>query len=252
MVASPFFRRPWFYGLCALGLLPVAFAVYRMRVARLHAHYVGMFTERTRVARELHDTLLQGMSGVAMQLRSIRARLDKLPAAPEDPRRDLERLQDTVTRCLEEARRAVWDLRDQGRRDSALGPALARFARRLFKPVRTAYDLKIDGPPRHLPNAVEDELFRIAQEALRNAVAHAQATLVRIRLCYDLETVTLTVSDDGVGFDPGASHPEQHGHFGLAGLHERAAKIGARLEVRSAPGTGTTIEVVAPAPGGPA
>jgi len=188
------------------------------------------------------------MSGIAMQLRSIRARLDKLPGAPDDPRHDLERLQDTVTRCLEEARRAVWDLRDQGRRDSALGPALARFARRLFRPVRTAYDLKIDGPPRHLPNAVEDELFRIAQEALRNAVAHAQATLVRIRLCYDVDTVTLTVSDDGQGFDPGASHPEERGHFGLAGLHERAEKIGATLQIRSAPGTGTTVEVVAPAP----
>ena len=246
-VAAPLYRRPWFYGLCALGLLPIAFGLYRVRVARLHAHYVGMFSERTRVARELHDTLLQGMSGIAMQLRSIRARLE---SAPEGPRRDLERLEDTVTRCLEEARRAVWDLRDQGRRDSALGPALARFARRLFRPVRTAYDLKIEGPPRHLPNAVEDELFRVAQEALRNAVAHAQATLVRIRVCYDVDTVTLTVSDDGVGFDPGTSHPEERGHFGLAGLHERAAKIGARLEIRSAPGTGTTIEVVAPAPGG--
>jgi signal transduction histidine kinase len=116
--------------------------------------------------------------------------------------------------------------------------------------VRTAYDLKIEGPPRHLPNAVEDELFRIAQEALRNAVSHAQATLVRIRVCYDVDTVTLTVSDDGVGFDPGTSHAQEHGHFGLAGMRERAAKIGARLEVRSAPGTGTTVEVVAPAPGG--
>jgi signal transduction histidine kinase/ligand-binding sensor domain-containing protein len=249
-VAAPLYRRPWFYGLCALGLVPLAFGLYRLRVARLRAHYVGMFTERTRVARELHDTLLQGMSGIAMQLRSIRARLDKAPAGPDDPRRELERLQDTVTHCLEEARRAVWDLRDQGRRDSALGPALARFARRLFRPVRTAYDLKIDGPIRQLPNAVEDELFRIAQEALRNAVTHAQATLVRIHLCYDVEAVTLTVSDDGVGFDPGATHPEERGHFGLAGLHERAAKLGATLAVRSAPGTGTTIEVVAPAPGG--
>jgi signal transduction histidine kinase/ligand-binding sensor domain-containing protein len=247
VVASPLYRRPWFYGACALGLVPIAFGLYRVRMARLHAHYVGMFTERTRMARELHDTLLQGMSGIAMQLRAIRSRLD---SAPEGPRRDLERLEDTVTRCLEEARRAVWDLRDQGRRDSALGPALARFARRLFRPVRTGYDLKIEGPPRHLPNAVEDELFRIAQEALRNAVAHAQATLVRIRVCYDVDTVTLTVSDDGVGFDSSTSHPEKSGHFGLAGLHERADKIGARLEIRSAPGTGTTVEVVAPAPGG--
>jgi signal transduction histidine kinase/ligand-binding sensor domain-containing protein len=247
IVAAPLYRRPWFYGLCALGLVPIALGLYRVRVARLHAHYVGMFTERTRMARELHDTLLQGMSGIAMQLRSIQARLTD---APEGPRRDLHKLEDTVTRCLEEARRAVWDLREEGRRDSALGPALARFARRLFRPVRTAYDLKIEGPRRQLPNAVEDELFRIAQEALRNAVAHAQATLVRIRVCYDVDTVTLTVSDDGLGFDPGNSQPGERGHFGLAGLHERAAKIGAKLEVRSAPGTGTTIEVVAPAPGG--
>jgi signal transduction histidine kinase len=249
-VAAPVYQRAWFYVACALGLVPLAFGLYRVRMARLHAHYVGMFTERTRMARELHDTLLQGMSGIAMQLRSIRARLDGAGAS-EGPRRDLDRLQDAVTRCLEEARRTVWDLRDQGRRDSALGPALARFARRLFRASEARYDLQIDGPPRQLPNAVEDELFRIAQEALRNAAAHAQATLVRIGLRYHADQVVLTISDDGVGFDPEAGDPQARGHFGLAGLRERAAKIGAQLEIRSAPGTGTTVEVTARAEGTP-
>jgi signal transduction histidine kinase len=216
-------------------------------VARLHARYVGMFTERTRVARELHDTLLQGMSGIAMQLRSIRTRLEP-SAVNEGARRELERLQDTVTQCLEDARRVVWDLRER-RRDSALGPALARFARRLFRTTAATYDLEIAGPARHLPNAVENELFRIGQEALRNAVAHARATRVRLRLCYQEERVVLTISDDGVGFDPAATRAEASGHFGLAGLRERAERIGARLEVRSAPGAGTTVEVDAPAGG---
>jgi signal transduction histidine kinase len=252
-VAAPIYRRAWFYLLCALGLLPVGLGLYRIRVARLHAHYVGMFSERTRMARELHDTLLQGMSGIAMQLRSVRAKLGNEPGnatggAPEGAERDLERLEDEVTRCLEEARRAVWDLRQgEGRRDSALGPAVARFARRLFRGTSISHDLQIDGPPRQLPNAVEDQLFRIAQEALRNAATHARASAVRIGLRYDDRQVVLTISDDGVGFDPNADEPHARGHFGLAGLRERAAKIDATLQIRSAPGAGTTIEVTAPA-----
>jgi signal transduction histidine kinase len=125
---------------------------------------------------------------------------------------------------------------------------VARFARRLFRAAGAGYDIKIQGPARHLPNAVEDELFKIAQEALRNAVAHAQAHLVRVRLCYDVDRVTLAVSDDGVGFDPATTDAEARGHFGLRGMRERAARIGATLAVRSAPDTGTTVEVVAPAP----
>jgi signal transduction histidine kinase/ligand-binding sensor domain-containing protein len=243
VIAPPFYRRYWFYAGCALALLPLAVLLYRARVARVRAQVAVMFAERTRVARELHDTLLQGMSGIAMQLASIRGRLAD---APEEPRRELAQLQDTVAQALEETRRVVWDLRNRGESGGDLGPALSRFVRRLGRSSSAACSARIEGSPRHLPHAVEDELFRIAQEALRNAVKHAQASHIEARLRYDADKVVLTIVDDGRGFAAEAAGAEARGHFGLLGMRERAARVGATLALRSAPGQGTTLEVVVP------
>ena len=244
-VAPPMYSRPWFYGLCALALVPIAFGIYRLRVARLRAQYAGMFAERSRVARELHDTILQGMSGIGLQLHAIRAQLSR---APEQSERQLDELQETVGRCLEETRRVVWDLRGRAETGGDLGPALSRFARRLFKDGATRCEVEVRGKPRHLPHVVENELFRIAQEGLRNASAHASAQRVRVQLGYQPDQVTLTIADDGQGFlVAGADQSaEARGHFGLRGLRERAAQIGARVNLRSAPGQGTTVEVTVP------
>jgi ligand-binding sensor domain-containing protein len=238
-IGAPFYRRYWFYLACALGLAPIGLLLHRARVARLRAQYVVMFAERSRVARELHDTLLQGMSAVAIQLNGIRMRLTE---GPEGPRRDLELVQDTVTRCLEETRRVMWDLRDRGGGGGDLGAALQRFARRISQGSGVACGFAIEGAPGHLPHAVEDQLFRIGQEALTNAVKHAQANKIEGRLHYEGMNVTLTVSDDGRGFDPAV--PPGDGHFGLVGMRERAEAIGARFQLQSTVGGGTTITVV--------
>jgi signal transduction histidine kinase/streptogramin lyase len=241
VIAPPLYRRPWFYLLCGVVLLPLSVLVHRTRMARLHAQYVVMFAERSRMARELHDTLLQGMSAVSMQLNSIRARLSD---APEGPRRELELVQDTVTRCLEETRRVVWNLRERGAGGGDLGAALTRFARRIAQGSTATCEVRVDGSPAHLPHAVEDQLFRIGQEALTNAIKHAKAKRIEAVLNYHAERVSLTISDDGQGFDPAASPGPDH--FGLVGLRERAAAIDARLDVRSTPGGGTTVTAEVP------
>jgi signal transduction histidine kinase len=152
-------------------------------------------------------------------------------------------VQDEVTRCLEETRRAVWDLRDRGVGGGDLGPALARSVRRLCQAASVPAQVHTVGKARHLPHAVEDDLFRIGREAVTNALKHARPTRLEVRLAYEAERVTLTVTDDGAGFAPEAVPAE---HFGLLGMRERAARIGATLEVRSAPGEGTTVQVVLP------
>jgi signal transduction histidine kinase/ligand-binding sensor domain-containing protein len=238
VITPPLYRRPWFYLLCGALLVPLSVLGHRARMARLRAQYVVMFAERSRMARELHDTLLQGMSAVAMQLNSIRARVSD---GPEGPRRELELVQDTVTRCLEETRRVVWNLRERGASGGDLGTALGRFARRLTLDLPVTCEVRVEGSPAHLPHAVEDQLFRIGQEALTNAVKHSGAKRIDATLNYQVQKVTLTISDDGQGFDPAASAGPDH--FGLVGLRERAAAIDAALDIRSTPGGGTTVRI---------
>jgi signal transduction histidine kinase/streptogramin lyase len=241
-LAAPFYRRTWFFAACGLAGLALAIAGYRVRVARLRAQYVLLFSERSRMARELHDTLLQGLSATALQLSGVRAEGRDLP---ESLQRDLALMQETISRCLQETRQAVWDLRERSSgRPAELASTLERMVQRLCGPRGVKGSFVAQGTPAPLAHPVEDELFRIAQEAVSNALQHAGARAVEVRLCYDAPTVTLTISDDGGGFDPEAPAPQ--GHFGLTGMRERAARIGATLAVTGAPGTTVTVRVGRP------
>ncbi len=240
-LAPHFYRTPWFYGACALALAALAFWLHRARVLSLRERYLAVFAERGRVARELHDTLLQGMSAVNMHLHAVRTRL---PPEAEVARTQLGAVQDLVTQSLEDTRHFVSNLREQDTGTGDLGVALARLARRLCEAQPVTCQVQVLGAVRHLPHDVQNELFRITQEALVNALKHADARRIDVRLCYDKDSVKLSVTDDGRGFDPNAAPGAQAGHFGLTGVRERTARIGAVLSINSAPDRGTTIEVV--------
>jgi signal transduction histidine kinase len=241
-VAAPFHRQLWFYLLCASGLLPVALLVHRGRVMRLRAQYLATFTERARVARELHDTLLQGLTAISMQLGALRGRLS---SGPPGPPQELAQIQDAVSRCLQETRQAVRGLREQERTDH-LGPALARLGQRLRGTSAVAFDLAVQGTPARLSHAVADQLYRIGQEAITNAFKHAQASKIEVRLVYQPGAVALTVADDGRGFDADRPSADAGEHFGLVGLRERVQQIAASLSIRAGAGGGTIVEVVVP------
>jgi signal transduction histidine kinase/ligand-binding sensor domain-containing protein len=252
LVGQPFYRNYRFYLVCVAWMLPlgliVVFLLHRMQLRRVRAEYNVMFAERNRVARELHDTLLQGMSAVGMQLHSIRGRL---AGAPAETSQDLDVVQDTVAQCLEETRRVVWNLRRDGAPRGELAAALSRSAERICKPAGVACEVHVErgtGATTRVSPATEDELFRIGEEGMANAVKHAQAQRIDVHLRYGDAQVVLSVSDDGRGFDPQSA--QSPGHFGLTGLRERAAKIGGTLVIRSKPGEGTTVEVTAPARAG--
>jgi signal transduction histidine kinase len=238
-VATPFHRRSWFWLACLAGLFPIALWLHHGRVARLRAQYLGMLTERARVARELHDTLLQGLTAVTMQVNAAR---NRLPPQAESSQRDLAEIQESVTRCLTESRQAVRGLREPEFPDDDLGPALRRLAERLRGPSRIACSVSVEGTPRPLPHAVKDELYRVGQEAITNAFKHAAATRIETHLRYDAGGVAISVRDDGRGFDPEAPADGDR-HFGLLGIRERVARIGGTLTIHSAPDAGTSIEV---------
>jgi signal transduction histidine kinase/ligand-binding sensor domain-containing protein len=244
-LAPHFYVTTWFFSLVAAAVVGVAFLGYRLRLAGLRRAYLAAFAERSRVARELHDTLLQSMSAIGMQLRAVRRKIDGVaPAAA----RQLESVEDMVTMSLDETRRFVWNLREQASNVGDLGVALARLGDRLTQGRSVTCNAHVDGEVRTLPNGVQGQLFRIAQEAVTNAIKHADAQHIEIALHYQPTEVRLLVSDDGRGFDPAEAQGPQAGHFGLVGMRERAQGLG-QLTIESRPGGGTRIQMIVPARG---
>jgi signal transduction histidine kinase len=186
---------------------------------------------------------LQGMSAVAMRIHAVRA---GLPASAAPVSDKLAAIEASVTASLAETRRFVWELREEPEHASShvdLGESLRLLAARMGEEGCRVV-VAVEGAAAPLAAPAADELQRIAGEALANALRHADAHFIDVRLCYQDSQVTLTVADDGRGFDTGgAARP---GHFGLQGLRERAARLGADLRLDSRPGHGTRVEVTVP------
>ncbi len=246
-LAPHIYQTAWFYGLCALAVGGMAFALYRARLGRLRGQYLAVFAERSRVARELHDSLLQGMSAVALELANIRS---ALPPTTANAQSRLEAVEDALTQSLEETRRFVWNLREQPSGAGDLGTALTRLAGRLTesRPEDRAIscEVTVQGSAVHLSHDAQGTFFRIAQEAITNALRHAEARTIKVELRYRDRDVQLHVSDDGRGFDPARAEGPEQQHFGIVGMHERARRMNGRLEIDSAPGSGTRITFTLP------
>jgi signal transduction histidine kinase len=239
-----FYETPWFVVLCVAAAASLGVALYRARLGRLRRDYLAAFAERSRVARELHDTLLQSMAAVGMQLRGVRRRLEK---TDDGSARTVEQIENMVTLSLEETRRFVWNLREQPVGNGDLGVAIQRLAGRITADRAISCQVNVSGEGAPLPNAVQGELFRIAQEAITNVVKHADASSIVVNLVQGPGTLELSITDDGRGFDPAAVQGPAEGHFGLLGIRERAQRMG-RLQVESQPGAGTTIRVTVNVP----
>ena len=200
----------------------------------------AVLEERTRIAREFHDTLEQELVAITIQLEIVAAQFDD---APHTARQMLDLARNMTRRSLFEARRSVWDLRSHLLENSNLPTAVAEVAKLMSASTRVPISVETSGIPRKLPLQVENNLLRIAQEALANALKHAHATRIDVSLAYEPDKIRLRISDDGVGFDAGSSVAVYGGHFGLLDMSERAEKIGGFFSLISAPGQGTEIRV---------
>ncbi|MEO7001819.1 MAG: GAF domain-containing sensor histidine kinase [Ktedonobacterales bacterium] len=209
--------------------------------ARLFARsmQLGAVEERNRLAREIHDTLAQGMTAVALQLETVDALLES-EAAPQ-ARAALERAMTLNRANLEEARRSVLDLRAALLAGRSLPQAIRALAREWQAPPRLT--VAITGANQPLPQRIEVGIYRIIQEALTNTLRHALATRVSIRLTITAYEVRCGIRDDGVGFDA-MQLPE--GHYGLIGVNERARLLGGALRIASSPSAGTCLTVNIP------
>ena len=219
----------------------VTLAVQLTRLAE-RGRQTAVLHERNRLAREIHDTLAQGFTGILVQLDAAE---DALDAAPGEAQDHLARARDLARVSLAEARRSVWALRPQVLEHRGLPEALADLTRRMTHGTPVRPDFHVRGTARALPPEVESNLLRIGLEALTNALKHAGASAVRIEADFEPGEVRLSVQDNGRGFDP-HRHPPGGG-FGLTGMQERADSIGGRLQIISRPGGGTEVVVRAPA-----
>ena len=202
--------------------------------------------ERTRIARELHDTLLQTLLGVLLQLKAVS---QLLPERPMEAKENLGSAIEQAADAITEGRDAVQELRRSTVNDLAL--ALSTFGEDLLADSTTgrpAFRVAIEGESRDLDSTFQDEVYKVAAEALRNAFRHAQARQVEVEIRYDDEQFRLRVRDDGKGIDPAVlSGQAIEGHYGLQGMRERATLIGGRLTVWSEVDAGTEVELRVPA-----
>ncbi len=234
-----------------LGLAAAALAwviVLRRRVTRQtgkireHVARETLYEERVRIARELHDSLEQDLVGIGMQLKAT----ERLLIEPDRARSALHLASAMVRRSQVETHRAVWDLREPITEGRGFAEALHTTLAVLAPEDGPEVKISVSGDERPLAPQTESHLLRIAAEAVTNARKHAHATSVQVAASFGAEEVRLSVSDDGSGFDIESLPPPAAGHFGLFGMRERVEKLGGKLELRSALGGGTQIDVTAP------
>ncbi len=238
-----FYQTAWFYGLAILGLIAAGYLVYRWRVMEVEARFNAVLQERNRIGREIHDTLAQGIVGVSVQLEIV-SRL--LSTSADTAREHLDQARVLVRESLAEARRSIWQLRSESTESEDLASRLSKSARQAVGLSPVKLSLEVRGTYRPLGRHVEDELLRIGQEAVMNALRHAHAERIDIELAYTSKKLCMTIVDDGCGFITDSVTPGINGHFGLKGMRERVEQISGSLVVDSAEGKGTRISVEAP------
>lgn len=232
-VEPHFYQTVWFYFFTGAAILGLAYGAHNLRAANMQREFEAVLRERTRIAREIHDTLMQGFAGAALQLNAISKRWRN---DPDSARRQLDGVMTQIDGCLAEARHEIGELRDHSE-------SPAPFLERLRSAAQGATDITVTGHPRPLPADVERNLLRIAQEAVANALRHAQAGRIKIGLEFSPGEIRLTARDNGLGMPPIIAE----GHFGLIGMRERAESLGGRFALRTEPNRGTEIEVAIPA-----
>ena len=250
-IAPAFYQRTSFRALCVIAFFALVFAVYELRVHQIARQFnktlEARVSERMRIARELHDTLLQAFQGLLLRFQSVS---NVLPANPHEAKRRLDLAVDQAAAAITEGRNAIQGLRSSAFETNDLAAGIIAIGQELTgdEPAATApvIDVVVEGATRNLNPLVRDEAYRIAGEALRNAIRHAEARHISIEIRYDRRLFRLRVLDDGKGIDEATVRQGHTGHFGLHGMRERAEIVRGRLEVWSKRETGTEIELSVP------
>jgi signal transduction histidine kinase len=240
-----FWETAWFRTFCAAALVAGAWMIYQLRLRQIRSRFALVLEERARLAREIHDTLAQGFVGISSQLDAVAM------CMPEDttPARSyLDMARRMARHSLTEARRSVMDLRASALEGQDLAAAIESGIRLWTAGSGVEVAVEVMGPGAKLPEEMEQHLLRIAQEAVTNALKHAGASRIGVKLHREARRLHLRIRDDGRGFDQQDVFSSRAGHFGVIGMRERAERLGGELRLASNPGEGTEVEVTVPLP----
>jgi len=236
-----YYQTNWFYALCACALMALLWAGYQFRLRQLQREFnmrlAERVEERTRIARELHDNLLQTVQGFMLRLQAVNERMP--PGAAKD---EFEETLQIGDRAIVEGRHTVQDLRSTFTTGD-LADAIRALGDELASEGGATFRLVVEGPVRNMHPIVRDEVYSIAREALRNAFTHACATHIEAEITFDERQLRLGIRDDGTGIAPEIAQHGRAGHYGLTGMRERARQIGSKLVISSGAGSGTEIDL---------
>jgi len=239
-IGPPFYRRPLFFAGCAALIVALAAAAHRVRLNQVRGRLAAVIQERTRIARELHDTLAQGLAGVKLHIDTA---LTTMADKPDVARRSIQCARSIATSSLGEVRRSIWVLRTQAAKgEDGLAASLGDSLKQLTADSDVLSIVEVTGRPRGLPVEVERNMLRIAHEAVTNVLRHSQAKTLAVELRFEDSSLQLRVRDDGCGFEPEKYlHGPRGEHFGLLGIRERAQSLGGEVSVWSRPDEGTEV-----------
>jgi signal transduction histidine kinase/ligand-binding sensor domain-containing protein len=236
VVWQPFFYQSrWFYGACLAVAGLLIWGMFLLYARQTREKYALVLNERTRLAREMHDTVIQGCVGVSTLLEAARS---MPPSASGKVREMVDRAASQIRQTVNEAREAVWDLRHSNT-DRGLSDTLREFARLITASDGIPVRAEIEGTPAPLDENAQRNLLLVAREAIRNAVLHAQARQIEVALRFEPAEVRLDVIDDGRGFTPEPAREDVH--YGIVGMRERVEQSGGTFQLESSPGRGTRV-----------
>jgi ligand-binding sensor domain-containing protein/signal transduction histidine kinase len=245
-ILPAWYQTLWFRSISVIVFLALLLSIYLLRVRELKRQFStaleARVDERSRIARELHDTLLQGFQGITLRVHGVAKNMPN-----HDPlRKMIDDVLDSADEVMREARHRVRDLRRRTTDEHELSNRLAKCGQELSKDHAAAFTLTIVGESKILDSTAQDEAYRIACEALANAFRHASASKIETEITYDSSALRIRVRDDGVGIDKAVLSNGLPGHWGLTGMRERAHAIRAELNVWSREAAGTEVELVVP------
>ena len=246
-VDPAYYQTTWFSLSCVGVCLIVLWALYQLRLRQLSQQFnmrlEDRVNERTRIASDLHDTLLQSVQGLMLRLQAVR---NLLPANPTKAVEALDEALEKGDQAILEGRVAVGDLRSSTEISNDLVQAFTAFGDGLASKDAATFRVMAEGASRDLHPILRDEIYRIACEAIRNAFRHAHASRIEAEITYGESLLRVRIRDDGRGIDPKIAVEGCEGHYGLVGMRERAKRIGGQLSVWTGEGTGTEIELNIP------